>query len=132
MTEARTIDLSPTWPEAVEILIAALENGTSSGQAAARAEFRRMAQTLDRLANEPDDDAEARAVFEIITSRADGSQPYGVTVATNAAAQDYAETMRRAGYHAEPCAVEVQRTAKAALADAAAYYADERLQERKP
>lgn len=49
---ADKIDITPTWPQAVEILIAALENGTETGQAAARAELRRMAQILDSIANE--------------------------------------------------------------------------------
>lgn len=49
---SRYIDMTPTWPQAVEILIAALEDGTETGKAASRAELRRMAQILERIANE--------------------------------------------------------------------------------
>lgn len=52
MSTSRYIDMTPTWPQAVEILIAALEDGTDTGKAAARAEFRRMAQILDQLNRE--------------------------------------------------------------------------------
>jgi len=51
-TETRTITFRPTWSEAVEIYLAALENGTGDGKAAARQEVRRMAEILDSLAEE--------------------------------------------------------------------------------
>lgn len=38
-----TVDLAPTWPEAMEILIAVLEDGTEIGKREARAELRRLA-----------------------------------------------------------------------------------------
>ena len=38
-----TVDLTPTWPQAMEILIAVLENGTPVGKMEARAELRRIA-----------------------------------------------------------------------------------------
>lgn len=43
----RYIDMTPTWAVAVEIYIAALENGTEKGKQAAREEIRRMARMLD-------------------------------------------------------------------------------------
>lgn len=43
----RTIDMTPTWVFAVEIYIAALENGSEKGKQAAREELRRMAKMLD-------------------------------------------------------------------------------------
>lgn len=32
----RTIDMTPTWPQAAQIIAAALENGTDKGREAAR------------------------------------------------------------------------------------------------
>jgi hypothetical protein len=43
----RTIQMKMTWETAVEIYIAALENGTEKGKDAAREEFRHMARMLD-------------------------------------------------------------------------------------
>ncbi len=43
----RYIDMAPTWTVAVEIYIAALENGTEKGKHAAREEIRRMGRMLD-------------------------------------------------------------------------------------
>lgn len=45
----RTIDMTPTWVFAVEIYIAALENGSEKGKQAAREELRRMAKMLDAV-----------------------------------------------------------------------------------
>lgn len=50
---SRTIDMTPTWAAAVEIYIAALENGTDKDRDAAKAEFRRMARMLDDHAENP-------------------------------------------------------------------------------
>lgn len=47
--EPRTIDLTPTWPEAARIIAAALENGTGQGRDAARSELFRMAQIIEHL-----------------------------------------------------------------------------------
>lgn len=38
-----TVDLTPTWPQAMEILIAGLEDGNETGKREARAELRRLA-----------------------------------------------------------------------------------------
>ena len=43
----QTIDITPNWATAIEILIAALEDGTEQGKAAAREELRRVARMLD-------------------------------------------------------------------------------------
>jgi len=45
----RTIDITPTWPQAARIIAAVLETGTDKGRAAARAELFRMADLLDKL-----------------------------------------------------------------------------------
>lgn len=45
----RTIDLTPTWRQAAQIIAAALEHGTETGREAARAELFRMAEILDQL-----------------------------------------------------------------------------------
>lgn len=45
----RTIDLTPTWPQAARIIAAALENGTGEGRDMARAELFRMADLLANL-----------------------------------------------------------------------------------
>lgn len=47
---SRTIDMTPTWPQAAQIIAAALENGTSTGREAARTELFRMADLIDHLA----------------------------------------------------------------------------------
>lgn len=39
-----TIDLTPTWPEALRIYLFALENGTDEGRAEAIKELERMAK----------------------------------------------------------------------------------------
>jgi hypothetical protein len=48
----RTIDMTPTWPQAAQIIAAALENGTDKGREAARGELFRMANLLDQLQRE--------------------------------------------------------------------------------
>ena len=45
--DGKTIDISLSWPAAMEILIAALENGTDKGKAMARSELRALAKELD-------------------------------------------------------------------------------------
>lgn len=45
----RYIDMTPTWPQAARIIAAALENGTSEGRDAARAELFRMADLIEQL-----------------------------------------------------------------------------------
>lgn len=63
---SRTIDMTPTWPEAARLLLAVLENGTDEGKALARAEIQRMADLLHQMQQE------ARAADETPT---DESQP---------------------------------------------------------
>ena len=46
---AKTIVLTPTWAGVMPILIAAIQNGTSEGEQAARQELGRMAQVLDNM-----------------------------------------------------------------------------------
>lgn len=48
--KVETIDMTPTWAEAVEMLICTLENGTHRGKEIARAELRRMALITDQYA----------------------------------------------------------------------------------
>lgn len=121
MTDARTTDLSPTWPETVEILLAALENGRSNGKAAARAEIRRMAQILDQFHK---DQAERITIFEVITKR-NRAQPYGVTFESEEAAKGYLDHMRAAGYTDRGTGViVVKATSAEGLAYAAEFYRD--------
>ena len=56
----RTIDMTPTWPQAARIIAAALENGTDKGRDAARAELFRMADLLHALQAQQRQDAAAR------------------------------------------------------------------------
>jgi len=44
---ANTIDITPSWSQAAEILILALENGTEDGKKIARTELRNMARVAD-------------------------------------------------------------------------------------
>lgn len=44
-----SVDLTPTWVNAIEICIIGLEAGSPKGQAMARAELRDMATKLDAL-----------------------------------------------------------------------------------
>lgn len=44
----RTIDMTPTWREAAQMIAAVLENGTDHGRDLARAELYRMAELLDQ------------------------------------------------------------------------------------
>ncbi len=57
----RTIDMTPTWPQAARIIAAALENGTDTGREAARAELFRMADLLHDLQAQQQQAAAARA-----------------------------------------------------------------------
>ena len=41
------IDLTPTWPEFMAMLIALIESGTPSGKAYARAELMNLARKLE-------------------------------------------------------------------------------------
>lgn len=51
MTTA-SIQITPTFAQSTEICIAALESGTDEGKRIARAELRRYAKELDRLAEQ--------------------------------------------------------------------------------
>lgn len=64
---------------------------------------------------------------EVITSRTDGRDPYGVTFNTRTEAGRYATVMRRAGYKAEVSPEFPVHTAETALADAGSYYDDPAL-----
>lgn len=44
----RTIDMTPTWPEALNMCKAVIENGTDEGKANAWAEIARMAEIAQR------------------------------------------------------------------------------------
>jgi hypothetical protein len=72
----RTINITPTWRQAAQIIAAALENGTDAGREAARAELFRMGDLLDAWRDQPaqtetpaaapaSDAAEARTVYLI-------------------------------------------------------------------
>ncbi len=43
----RTIDITPTWADLVNVLVMLVENGTPEGRANAIAEMRRMAAAAD-------------------------------------------------------------------------------------
>ena len=57
----QTIDLTPTWPEAANILLMVLENGNETGKANARKEIRRMAQILQSMIDESKAEKESAA-----------------------------------------------------------------------
>jgi hypothetical protein len=44
---ARTVDITPSWQAVMRILIAALEDGTPKGKAAAKEELFRLAKLVD-------------------------------------------------------------------------------------
>ena len=44
----RTIDMTPTWPEALRMYRMLIENGTEEGQATAWKELERMAELAQR------------------------------------------------------------------------------------
>lgn len=46
---AKTIDITPTWEEASQMIIALFENGTPEGKATARSELQRLAKYVDGL-----------------------------------------------------------------------------------
>jgi len=72
--------------------------------------------------------SDAPEVFEVLTSRDDGSQCFGQTFATAEAAQAYIDAMRVAGFTDNgTAAIDVQTSANAALAIAAAFYAAPQL-----
>jgi hypothetical protein len=96
-----TIDITPTWQEAAQIIAAVLENGTEAGKAPARAELFRMAQMLDAFRTGTIETEEAKGVWEVITTDTKG-RAYGVMFATQEAADSYAEAMRNAGYQVDP------------------------------
>ena len=125
--ETRTIDLSPTWAEAVTIYCAALENGTGEGRATARQEMARVAEILDTLAEQL---TVPRYVFEVI-ARTPGSAPFEVTFTSEPAARAYANRLDAHGYEVDAVA-EVTLTATTAegLANAAMFFGDIALMEQ--
>lgn len=127
MSEPRTINIRPTWQEAMQILIAALEHGTGEGRDAARKELHRAAGILDALAA---DRADRLDVFDVIANHPDGSA-YGITFSNQQAANEYARRMIAAGY--EDCAVlpiTARETSAAGIAEAADYFGDASLRQR--
>lgn len=128
MTEPRTINIAPTWQQAMTIYIAALEQGTGDGREAARKELQRVAGILDSLAKQ---DRQPRGVFEVITD-APGKPAYGITFGTADAAQTYSERMTAAGYTDATCAVTICDSAADGLAEAAQFYGDDTLLQKEP
>ena len=122
----RTIDLTPTWPQAARIIAAALENGTGAGREAARAELFRMADMLDQLNTQP-----APALFEVITTKA-GRAAFGQTFTKEDDATAYADAMRAAGYTVDPFPAFEPVTLAEALAVAAETYSDPSLTQATP
>lgn len=115
----RTISIEMTWKQAAQIIAAALENGTSTGRDAARAELSRMAHILDALKAS---EHEPTALWEVITTTSTG-EAYGQTFENEGTATAYAEAMQAAGYRVDPFPEFVtQPTLEAALKDAAEYY----------
>jgi hypothetical protein len=47
----KTIDITPTWEQAVRIYLLVLEDGTEEGKDMARKELLRLARTYDALNN---------------------------------------------------------------------------------
>lgn len=121
----RTIDMTPTWPQAARIIAAALENGTGAGREAARAELFRMADILDQLHQAP-----APALFEVITSRA--GRAFGQTFNNEADATAYADAMRAAGYAVDPFPAFEAVSLADALDIAADHYGDASLTQARP
>lgn len=48
MSEQKTVDLTPSWESAAEILILVMDNGTEEGKRLAKEEIRNMARAADR------------------------------------------------------------------------------------
>jgi len=116
-----TIDLTPTWTEAAQIIAVALENGTGTGRDMARAELIRMGGILDELrAARP-----ATTLYEVITSKA--GRAFGQTFDNEADAEAYAAQMRAAGYAVDPFPEFATATLAQALEIAAQHYGDKRL-----
>lgn len=122
----RTIDLTPSWPQAARIIAAALENGTGAGREAARAELFRMAEILDQLHTQP-----APALFEVITTKP-GRAAFGQTFTDKADATAYADAMRAAGYTVDPFPAFEPVTLAEALSIAAETYGDASLKQAAP
>lgn len=51
-TSPKTIDITPTWQQAINIYLMALENGTEAGKKAAREGLRHMADVAQRYVDE--------------------------------------------------------------------------------
>ena len=92
---ARTIDLTPTWRQAAQIIAAALENGTAEGVTAARSELFRMGELLDQLNA---DRAKPAARFDVIAGPCGSRPAFGQSFATEADALAYADAMRGHGF----------------------------------
>ncbi|SEN67316.1 hypothetical protein SAMN05216227_102027 [Pseudorhodobacter antarcticus] len=45
----RTIDMTPTWTETANMLVAIMQNGDAAGKVWAYSEVRRMGEIIDRL-----------------------------------------------------------------------------------
>jgi putative hemolysin len=121
-----TISFEMTWQTAVEILIAALEDGTGEGKKAARKEVRRMAEILDHLKNR---DAATPAIgrWDVICNNPTGIA-FGVTFGDEDQAGTYADRMAAAGYEVDRLpAFEAETSAEGALIAAAEVFADPSL-----
>ena len=113
----RTIDLTPNWRAAAQIIAAALENGTGSGKAMAREELFRMADMLDQVAKQQAEGESHPDLYEVI-AHADGAA-FGVTFTSAKDADAYAKAMLAEGRTVDPYyAYCPESTLDAALASA--------------
>lgn len=94
----RTIDLTPTWRQAAQIIAAALECGTGAGRDAARAELFRMGELLDQLNAERAELDRPPARFDVIAGPSGARAAFGQSFATEADALAYAAAMRGHGF----------------------------------
>jgi len=126
---SRTISFKMDWKTAVEILLAALEDGTGDGKRAARKEVRRMAEILDSSTAEDEGQAQRTSLYEVIADHTDhGTAAYGVTFTDAATAEEYAETMRRLGYTVGPWPEYTTEPSLAAALDSARrFFEDDRI-----
>lgn len=115
----RSIKIEMTWKQAAQIIAAALENGTSTGREAARAELARMADILDAMKAQ---EHEPTPLWEVITHASTG-EAFGQTFDNEGKAAAYAEAMKAAGYRVDPFPeFGTQPTLAAALRQAAEFY----------
>ena len=105
-TQVRTVDMTPTWPEALLMARAVIENGTDEGKALAWTEIERMA-AIAQQAVDSDKAADAKAseankavsLFEVLVFEETG-RTFGATFHDSWTAQRFAGEMRRKGFDA--------------------------------